>query len=95
MNHTPFPERDHLPDSARQDKKVTKRDRVDRNTLRFCGYVLSGGETEMSQKFSGQRIFSPNIILENLNQRSVSNEEYHCNAQAHIRYRQKPRRLAS
>jgi hypothetical protein len=48
--------------------------------LPFCGFVFSGGETEISQKFSSQRISSPKIILENLNRRPVSNEEYHCNA---------------
>ena len=63
------------------------------NTLRVCGYVFSGGETKISQKFSGRRIFSPKIIPENLNRRPVSNEEQRCNAQAHIRYRQKLTRL--
>ena len=29
MNHTRFPEEDHLPDWARRDNKVTKADRVD------------------------------------------------------------------
>ena len=29
MNHTRFPEEDHLPDWARRDNKVTKGDRVD------------------------------------------------------------------
>jgi hypothetical protein len=35
------------------------------NMLRSRSYVFSDRETENSQKFSGRRIFSPKIILEN------------------------------
>jgi hypothetical protein len=44
--------------------------------------VFSGGETEISQKLSGHRIFWPKIILEDLTRRPVSNEEYHRSPQA-------------
>jgi len=33
VNHTRFPKEDHLPDWARRDNEVTKRDRVDGGSL--------------------------------------------------------------
>ena len=41
MNHTLFPEKDHLSDWARWDNKVTKGDRVDSKAANFFNFLIN------------------------------------------------------